>query len=174
MNSYNHFLFSLSLCLLLLPPTPANAVLAVLFSLVFGVLIDLDHVVNKRAPWYHKRTWLQEPLGLIIVGLPLALVLSLVIEERLALLILVPYSSHILLDYLCVFEARPLAPFLSLKKKEGWGLFIPDDPFVKTENSKRWARRVREKGIRGISENYFTVFNLLLLVLVIVVRYTPL
>jgi len=154
---------------MLLKPSPANLALTVLFSLVFGVLIDFDHVLNKKAPWYHKRTWVQEPLGLIIIGLPLAYALSLINRDFL-ILTLVPYSSHILLDYLCVFEACPLAPFSGLKKREGLGVFIPDNLFAKSENTKRWAQRVREKNIRGVSENYFTAFNVALLVLVALLK----
>jgi len=72
MNRLNYFLFSVSLCLTLLKPSFTNPALTVLFPLVFGVLIDLDHVLNKKAPWHHKRSWVQEPLGLVTIGLPFA------------------------------------------------------------------------------------------------------
>jgi len=169
MNKLNHFVFAFALCLLLLDVSPRNVFLSALFSLVFGVLVDYDHVINKEAPWYHKRTWIQEPLGLLLIGAPLAWLLSLV-DRALLVLVLAPYASHILLDYLCVFEACPLAPFSEVRKKEGWGIFVPDDLFSKSENAKRWARRVKEKGIRGISENYFTPFNLAFLTLVVLFK----
>jgi hypothetical protein len=74
------------------------------------------------------------------------------------------------LDYLCVFETYPLAPLLKIKKKEGLGIFIPDDLFVRHEDSKKWARRVKIKKIRGISENYFTIFALLLLIFILLIK----
>lgn len=169
MNKINHFLFSFSLTLLFVEPDFIGLVKATLFSLVFGVLIDLDHLFNKKAPWYLKRTWIQEPMGLLVIGIPLAFLLSLV-DKSLFPLVLVPYGSHILLDYLCIFEARPLAPFFDIRKKEGWGIFVPDDLFHRSENSRRWVMRVKSKGIKGVSENYFTVFNLIFLVSVIVYK----
>lgn len=166
MNKINHFLFSLSLSLPFVEPGPAGLAMAALFSLVFGVLVDLDHMLNKDAPWYLKRTWIQEPTGLLLVGLPLALLLGM-IDKSFIPLVLVPYGSHILLDYLCIFEARPLAPFLDVRKREGLGIFVPDDPLHKSENSRRWAVRAKAMGVRGVSENYFTLFSLALLAFVL-------
>ena len=169
MNWLNHFIFALGACLLFIPVTPVNVLLAVLFSLVFGVLIDLDHEFNRRAPWYCRRTWVQEPTGLVILGLPLSFILGAVNKIFFAL-ILIPYATHILLDYLCVFETRPLTPFLKIRKREGTGIFIPDNLFIKSENSRKWARRVKSKNIRGISENYFTLFGLIFLVVVVFLK----
>jgi len=166
MNSLNHFVFAIGACLLFIPFSLINVLLAALFSLIFGVLIDCDHTLNKKSPWYHKRTWIQEPFGLVTIGLPLSFILG-VIDKIFFILVLVPYATHVLLDYLCVFETFPLAPFSKIKKREGLGIFIPDGLFIKSENSKRWARRIEEKNIRGISENYFTVFNLVFLITVL-------
>jgi len=143
--------------------------LIILFSLIFGILIDYDHKFNKKAPWYHKRTWIQEPFGFLIIGLPLSFILG-KIDKIFFILVLIPYASHIFLDYLCIFETYPLAPFLKIKKKEGLGIFIPDNLFIKSENTQKWARRVREKNIKGISENYFTLFNLIFLIIVVFVK----
>lgn len=170
MNWLNHFIFAVWVCFLLVPPSLTNALLVTSFSLVFGVLIDLDHRFNRRAPWYRKRTWIQEPPALVTVGLPVSLLLSR-IDEIFFVLVLVPYASHVLLDYLCVFEASPLAPFSKVKKREGLGVFIPDSFLVKSENSKKWERRVRDKNIKGISENYFTPFNVASLIMVILLKF---
>ena len=166
MNWLNHFIFAISLSLIFVELNFINLIFVIVFSLLFGVLIDLDHKFNRRAPWYHKRTWIQEPLGFVLVGLPLALVLSL-INKNFFILVLVPYFSQTLLDYLCVYEAYPLAPFSKIKKKEGWGLFIPDNLLVKSENSRKWAERIKVKKIKGISENYFTIFNLILFITIL-------
>jgi len=169
MNKLNHYVFALSLCLLLVEFNSLNVALSALFSLVFGVLIDYDHALNKKAPWYHKRTWIQEPLGLLFIGVPIALLLGL-IDEVFRVLVLAPYASHILLDYLCVFEACPLAPLSDIKKKEGWGIFVPGSLFFKSEDTERWAKRIKEKGIRGISEDYFIVFNFAFLAVVVLLK----
>ena len=162
MNKMNHFIFALTLCLIFLPPSLLNLSLAIVFSFLFGVAIDYDHDFDLKDPWYRKRTWVQEPFGLIFIGLPLALVLSR-LDDIFFPLILVPYVSHILLDYLCIFETFPLAPFSSFKKREGLGIFIP--------NSERWLKRVRRKKLKGIPENYFLPFNFLLLFAVILLKF---
>ncbi len=167
MNKVNHFIFALNLCLLFLELNVLNLAYIAIFSLTFGVLLDLDHKFNKKAPWYHRRTWIQEPLGFIFIGLPLARLLSL-IDKSFFILVSIPYLSHILLDYICIFETYPLAPFLKVRKKEGIGIFIPDDLFVKSENSEKWIKRVKSKSINGVSENYFTLFNLVLLVMIFI------
>lgn len=149
MNSINHFIFSLSLCLLL--GFNQSIELPIIFSFVFAVLIDLDHFYKKiKKPWEARRTWIQEPLGLILVGFPLALLLSF-INKSFLLLTLIPYSSHIFLDYLCVFEAFPLAPFSKIKKPKGMGVFIP------------FYFKWKMKG--KISENYFLMTNLIFLLI---------
>jgi hypothetical protein len=120
----------------------------------------------KGISWHCRRTWREEPFGFTFIGLPLAFILSF-LNKIFWILILVPYGSHIFLDYLCIFEVYPLAPFSKLKKKEGFGIFVPDNLFKKSENSKRWRKRVRERNIKGISENYFTLINFILLAILI-------
>lgn len=169
-NSLNHFVFAFSVALLFMKPDLHGFMLALMGALVFGVLIDLDHKLNKNAPWYHKRTWVQEPLGLLIVGLPLACFLGF-FDQQLFYAVLAPYASHVLLDYLCVFEAEPFAPLLRIKKREGLGLFVPDDLFHRSINSARWKEKAENKGWRAISENYFTPVNLAILALVVAAKF---
>ncbi len=173
MNKINHFMFAVGLCLIFFELNFIlnfiNLAFIIIFSLIFGVLIDYDYKFNRKAPWYHKRTWIQEPLGFILVGLPLAFILSL-FNKNFFILVLAPYFSHVLLDYLCIFGTYPLAPFSKIKKKEGFGIFIPDDLFIKSENPRNWTRRVKVKKIKGISENYFTIFNLILLITILLFK----
>ncbi len=170
MNWLNHFIFAIGVCLLLIPFSSVNILLTILFSLIFGILIDYDHKFNKKAPWYHRRTWIQEPFGLIIIGLLLSFILGM-IDKIFFILVLIPYASHIFLDYLCVFETYPFALFLKIKKKEGLGIFIPDNLFIKSENSKKWMQRIKDKNIKGISENYFMLFNLIFLIIVVLFKF---
>ncbi|MEM5790759.1 MAG: hypothetical protein QXP77_01785 [Candidatus Aenigmatarchaeota archaeon] len=111
----------------------------------------MDHFYKKlKKPWDARRTWIQEPFGLILVGFPIALLLGL-INQSFFWLSLISYSSHILLDYLCIFETFPLSPFSKIKKPKGMGIFIP---FY-----YNWK-------IKGkVSENYFLVANLILLLI---------
>ena len=146
MNSINHFIFSLSLCLFL--GFSKNILLPIIFSFIFAVLIDLDHFYKKiKRPREARRTWVQEPFGLILLGFPLAFLLNL-LNKSFLWLTLIPYSSHIFLDYLCVFEAFPLAPFSKIKKPKGMGIFIP--------SHYNWKMKGK------ISENYFLFINLIL------------
>lgn len=172
MNSLNHALTALTLTLLVVRVDAAGVLEALTATLVFAVLIDLDHRLSRGAPWYLRRTWVQEPLGLLVIGFPTALALSLATgNPELAALVLVPYTSHVALDYLCIFEARPLAPLTAkVVKREGLGIFYPDD-LVGSENAVRWLRRVRERGYRAVSENYFTPVAVAALITVVVLKF---
>lgn len=101
--------------------------------------------------------------------MPLAVILSLV-NKIFFILVIVPFLGHIFLDYLCVHEACPLAPFSKIKKKEGLSIFIADNLFVRSQNSKKWAERVKAKNIEGVSENYFTLFNLVLIIIILLFK----
>ncbi len=147
MNPINHFIFSFTLFLLF--RFNQDVFSSIIFSLIFAVLIDLDHLYKKiKKSWDARRTWIQEPFGLILIGFPLAFLLSF-INRSFLWLTLIPYSSHIFLDYLCVFEAFPLAPFSKIKKPKGMGIFVP------------FYFNWKMKG--KISENYFLLANLIFL-----------
>ena len=146
MNSLNHFVFSFTLCILYLGLSEEGIFYSALFSLIFSVLIDLDHLYKrKERPWYRRRTWIQEPLGLVFIAFPVAFFLSL-LDRRFLLLTLISYSAHIFLDYICVKEAFPLAPFSRIKRSERLRIF--DSIFQKSGK---------------ISEIYFLILNLILL-----------
>ena len=160
MNKLNHFLTALAASLLAADRCPYSLPAALAGALVFGVLVDLDHRFS-RGPWWHRRTWIQELTGLLLVGVPLSIAFNALLPGSWAY-ILPPYASHVLLDYLCVFEARPLDPLPRPLKREGLGIFYPDT-FWGSGNSDRWRRRVREKGYRAVSENLYTPAALALL-----------
>ncbi len=157
MNKLNHFIFALALCLIFVELNFLNLFYSILFTLIFAVFIDYDHKIFKKKPWFHQRTWIQEPLGFVFIAIPTAFLLSF-LNELFFTLVLVPYGTHILLDYLCVFETYPLAPFSKVKKREGLGIFIP--------NSEKW----KEWQIKGVSENYFLVFNIIFIFLILIFK----
>lgn len=192
MNSYNHFIFSIFLCLLFLEFTRTNFFYAVIFSLVFAVLIDLDHIAYFKAklkfktkiiklkkhkeeeleflrrsshlgPYPELHTWLQEPFGLILIGVPIAIALSL-INKNFFPLVIVAMGSHIFLDYLCIFPARPLEPFSNKEyKRLGEGPFYPHSP-------SKWKKLVKREKMKAKDEFFFGAFVFLALVLIVLLK----
>ena len=77
MNPINHFLVAFLLNVFLF-----SHVLSIftifLFTIVFAVMIDLDLAVGLllKKPKNHLRTWVQEPFGFFLLGIPVALILS--------------------------------------------------------------------------------------------------
>src|SRR3989344_3579953 len=100
MNGLNHFLIPFNI----LFPVFHNSlpiVEIIIFSFLFGTLLDAELIAGKfilKKPAHHLRTWVQEPLGVLFIGLPLALGLSILKAEYLWL-VLIPYTSHVMLDY---------------------------------------------------------------------------
>lgn len=108
MHSLTHFLVAGAFLLALGFPIAH----ALLFSFLFAVLIDLDILVGRRLgkPRHHSRTWMQEPFGVLLLGVPIGLVAQQLIAHGF-ILVIIPYASHIILDYLSHHEVSPLAPF---------------------------------------------------------------
>jgi hypothetical protein len=104
MNALAHIFITLIL-IQLMHLTGLNIFLAFLF----GVLIDLDHVL--RFPAYFKkygfryvknfyfRTFVQEPVMLVII-VPLCFIINNFVP-------LIFFASHLLLDYLMEYEKKP-------------------------------------------------------------------
>jgi membrane-bound metal-dependent hydrolase YbcI (DUF457 family) len=102
-------------------------------------------------------------MGLILLGVPIALIVS-AINKDFFLLTILAYSSHIFLDYLCVFPARPLEPFSNKEyKKLGHGIFYPHYP-------KKWRDFVEKNKIRASDELIFGVLILILLVILVIFK----
>ena len=121
MNPLNHLLVPFVILTYLYPD---HYVEALLFAFFFGPCIDADLFVGlwmgKQAD--HLRTWFQEPLGVLFVGVPAGLLLSSIKPEYLVFAVL-PYASHIIMDYVTHHTVCPLAPFS--KKKYKVGFFKP-------------------------------------------------
>lgn len=124
MISPNHLLISANI-LIILAMHPINAFQAsltqiLLFSFVFGVLVDLDLLIGMlmKKPWHHLRSWIHEPFGIILFGIPVALMFS-TIKPSYFWLTIIPYTSHVIIDYLTEHEVTPLAPFSNKTRKVG-------------------------------------------------------
>lgn len=148
MNWFNHFLLSFNLLFFILNKK-ASLKEMVIFTIIFGLLIDLDHAVK----WlYGKdktylRSWVQEPFGFLIIGLPIAIILGIFYEPYYFWLVTIPFASHILLDYMTTNEVAPFDPFSKKRFRLG---FIRQYP----------AFDVRKK---GVSENYMLSLNIIML-----------
>jgi|APSaa5957512622_1039677.scaffolds.fasta_scaffold128272_1 membrane-bound metal-dependent hydrolase YbcI (DUF457 family) len=145
MNGWNHFLAAF-VVLFILYASSHSIYEIIVFSLIFGVLIDFDQIIGKlmKKPIHHRRTWLEEPFGLAFVGIPIGVVLSL-FKPDYFFMITIPFLLHIVLDYLTIHEVAPLAPISNKTIKIG---------FFKSFPKPRWYK----KHERGISEVYFTFF----------------
>lgn len=123
MFSPNHFLLAANLLMALFHDRASFGEIAVI-SLVFGVLVDLDLVVNKffHTEKQYRRSFIQEPLGIFIVGFPLSWAAGLV-NSLYFWMALTSYVSHVCADYLTVHQVRPWAPLS--KKSIKLGLIKP-------------------------------------------------
>ena len=94
----------------------------VIWAYVFGVLIDLDHLIKipgyiKRVGWkiqkhYNWRTSLQEPVALVWAAL-----FSIAVKSVAPTVFL---GAHIVLDYLVSYEKRPWWPFSGYMTRGMW------------------------------------------------------
>src|SRR3989338_3625541 len=111
MNPINHVLTSYILLYLIFSESATAAELFV-FAVVFGALIDINKLLGRwmRKPLHHQRTWIEEPFGVLLVGVPAGLALSLIKSEYFWMTLL-PYAVHVLQDYLAVHEVSLLARF---------------------------------------------------------------
>lgn len=149
MNPLNHFLTNLNV-LLLVGFSGISIFEMVVFALIFGVVLDLNQIVGAmiKKPINHRRTWVEEPFGIIILGLPLGFLLYF-IEPNYLPITIISYACHIGLDYLTIHEVSPFSPFFDKK--------------IKTGVFKSFPRAAWFKGNKGISENYVTLLNIILL-----------
>ena len=179
MHKLNHFIFSPTLCLVLLELNIMNLLYIIFFTIIFACSIDYDHhpwILKKlklTKPWYHTRTWIQEVGGFILLGLPIAFLLR-SLNSVFFILVIIPYLSHIFLDYLCIYEAYPLAPFSEIKKPEGYGIFTGRSfLWFGSPNEEKWKEKVKSKKMRAFSENYFLIINLAFFLGVLIHKIYP-
>ena len=92
----------------------------ILWALLFGVIIDFDHLLKiplylkqnglKMVRYWNWRTSLQEPVSYLWI-IPLSFYLQSWVP-------IIFFSVHLMLDYLCCFEKKPFYPFSDFKIKE--------------------------------------------------------
>lgn len=151
MNPLNHFLTSFTVLFLIFHKAVSLETILI-FSIVFGVLIDADMLskrLQKTLPISFFRTWVQEPFGILIIGIPIAYLLSLR-NPIYFFMTIIPYFLHVSQDYLITHEVAPLAPFS--KKRYQTGIFTPFPT----------PKHFKEKP-KGISEVYYFLLNLIVL-----------
>lgn len=156
MNWLNHFLVSFILVYTFFY-SRVSVFVIILFCVLFGVFLDLDFITRRfllNSRGRDLRTFLQEPIGLFFVALPLAGLLSL-INGAYFLLTLLPYATHIFLDYLTIHNVFPLSPFSKRKMRVG---------FIKPVNlfSFREIANFRE-----LNENYVSVICFVILLVLV-------
>ena len=154
MNKYNHFLAPFILLFVLF--NQSNTIIEIIiFSVVFGALLDQNQRIGRHLgkPVHHLRTWIEEPLGILFIGFPLGLLLSL-IDGNYFFMVVIPYATHIILDYLTIHEVCPLAPLSSKSIEIGFFKNSPPDIWY-TGNEK------------GISENYFLSLNVIIVIVLL-------
>lgn len=127
MNILTHIALSFALLVALFPSK--DPVTLLIFSIVFGGLMDLDCVImpllhkKKITSWRRAenfwRTFIQEPFGLFIIGFPAAIIMETIVDGSFWLVI-IPYAGHIIIDYLSMHDVRPLAPFSSKRIRVGY------------------------------------------------------
>lgn len=167
MNSLTHFLFALNLLLIFVPQASLLQVLT--FAVMFGVMVDIDvfwrmGIKKDKSPI--TRTWLQEPFGVLVVGGSLAVLLQTIWGAPYALLVLIPYSSHVFLDYIATHAVRPFDPF---SKRIVHVSLIKTSGFCVGHGGNLAARICN--GLRRLfctQEAYVTIGNAILLILIAV------
>ena len=154
MNKYNHFLTSFLVLFVLFFPR-ISLIEIIMFSYIFGVFLDKNQKIGKylKKPEHHRRTWIEEPFGFLLIGIPAGILLS-VIRPEYFLLTVIPYGIHIIQDYLTIHEVSPLAPFSSKPIKCGFFKAMPPASWYTGEET-------------GISEKYVLFVNIALLVLIL-------
>ena len=128
--------------------------------------IDLDHLykMNSR-PRNHLRTFIQEPFSLLIIALPAGLILNYFFgpDPNYFWAVMCLYTTHIIADYVCIFETYPLDPFnKSIVKKEGMGIVVTLE--------KDFMNR-KDEFKNKISEIYFIIGFIILDIILIYLNF---
>ena len=97
------------------------------------------------------RTWIQEPFGILLFCLPIALILGL-FKEVYFYLAIVSFVSHIILDYITMRKAYPLRPFSNKEINLGFVGKIDLGP----RKPRLRFLTIKEK----FDENHFLVLNM--------------
>lgn len=154
MYSHNHFLTAFNLLLILYHEQTTVWRIA-LFAFLFGTLVDIDMLVKRKLKIedLYVRSWVQEPAGLFLVGLPIAFLMA-EINPLYFQMVLIPYALHMFLDYITVHEVYPRAPFSHKPMKVGFIKPLAKDP------------RIHDQ--KGISEQYIFYANVIVTLYLVV------
>lgn len=154
MQFYDHLMASFTVLFLLFHNSVSLPEIIV-FAVVWGVLIDTDQLIGRyiKKPVGHRRTWIEEPFGLLFFGVPAGLILS-AFKPEYFLMTIIPYGLHIVMDYISIHKVSPLAPFSDREYLVG---------FIRAFPRYNWCTEEH----KGIPEYYFTVINVLALILLI-------
>jgi hypothetical protein len=153
MNSLTHFLFALNMLLLFF--RDESVLTLCLFAVVFGALLDIDQIPSffAKKKTNFRRTWMQEPFGLVVLGIPLDIMAHYILGTPF-FMVIIPYVSHLFLDYISLHEVAPYSPF---KKK------IVQTGFIKPFPCPEWNKQKK-----GISEIYILLANAILSIFLII------
>ncbi|KAG9396718.1 hypothetical protein J8273_1736 [Carpediemonas membranifera] len=140
MDKFNHAIVpGVILLLLFLFNANITCTEIVLFCIVFGSCIDLNQKLGKLLghPSHHLRTFIEEPFGPLLVGVPVAFALSR-LNPLYAPCVLIPYICHICCDYITIHSVCPLAPFSGRIRRVGWLVAEDKGPWT-APLSERWV-----------------------------------
>ncbi len=158
MHWFNHFFFSMNL-LILFFRNKSSFEEMVIFTVLFALFIDFDFLFrryvrgNKGA---NLRTWIQEPFGIILFALPIAIIMGL-FKQVYFYLVMTAFVSHIILDYVTMRKAFPLSPFSNKEVDVG---------FIGKINLGKKKPKLRLKTIKDkFDENHFLVINIAIFLL---------
>ncbi len=135
----------------------------ILLFIFLSSFMDLDHIVTHllKKSKYHLRSFVQEPFGILFLGVPVGLLLFWLFGDFIYFwLCFLLFNVHVALDYVCVFETYPLDPFTTkIIKREGSGLILPAAP--------EWRQRKQEFP-HTFDEKYLMIILGVLLLLAII------
>lgn len=118
MNPINHALITYVILL----PFELSIIEIIGFIGLGAILVDADVIIatlRKKGQAHHLRTWIQEPVSLLILWLPIGLVLGLV-DTTYIFATLITVAAHIIADYLTIHEVTPLAPIRNTTANVGF------------------------------------------------------
>ncbi|HLP79182.1 MAG TPA: metal-dependent hydrolase [Acidobacteriota bacterium] len=129
MHWLNHVLLGVN-SLLLFTHAPLSQIL--IFGIVFSILPDLDIVIKyaKGERQGMLRTWSQEPISIALLFV-VALIWDF-FSPGVFILVLLPYTLHILLDYCTVHTVHPYSPFAYDKVEVGFIKGVPLKDFFRS------------------------------------------
>jgi len=113
MHSLTHFLVSFTILYAFFNHVVPISFIFI-FSLLFGVFVDLDIILSPifGIRGSRARTWFQEPFGMFFFGSIFAFLISQILHSEIFIwLVFLPWASHIFIDYLAIHDVRPLSPF---------------------------------------------------------------